>query len=48
MQDRLGGFTRLTCPDCTAQIRFRGLSETEAAMYRGLMSQHLSEHGQRS
>jgi hypothetical protein len=46
LADLIGGYERLTCPapDCNMQIRFRGVTDTEAQRYRAFMADHVKQH----
>lgn len=42
--DRLGRYTRLTCPRCPLVIRYRGVDAAEAQQLRQRMADHTATH----
>lgn len=42
--DILGGYERIRCPRCPAQVRFRGCGDEEAKRLRSYMSDHVERH----
>lgn len=44
--DQLGRYTRLTCPHCPQEIRYRGVSPAEDKRHRTRMADHIASHQQ--
>lgn len=44
LADNLGGYTRLTCPHCPLQLRYRGVSPAEEKRLRAHMADHIASH----
>jgi hypothetical protein len=42
--DTLGGYQRIRCPHCPAQIRFRGCGDDEVKRFQTYMHDHISNH----
>jgi hypothetical protein len=42
--DTLGGYQRIRCPHCTAQVRFRGCDDAETKRLRTYMHDHINNH----
>lgn len=44
LADAIGKYTRLTCPHCPLQIRYRGVTPAEDKRLRAHMSDHIASH----
>lgn len=44
LTDLLGRYTRLTCPHCPLQLRYRGVSPAEEKRLRTHMANHTASH----